>query len=74
MTVVETFDDNFSDPLDRAAWVIYAFIFAALPLAVVAMRTYMVAWHYYLAGAVFLVGALTICALDLLRMRRTVTR
>ena len=74
MTVVQTFDDNFSDPLDRAAWVIYVFIFAALPLGVVALRTYMVAWHYYLAGALFLGGALTICALDLLRLRRAVTR
>ena len=58
-----------TDALDRIAWAIYVFIFAALPLAVVALRTSMLAWHYYLAGALFLAGALTICALDLWRMR-----
>ena len=59
-----------ADALDRVAWGIYVGIFAVLPLVIVALRTSMLAWHYYLAGAVFLGGALSICALDLLRMRR----
>ena len=59
-----------ADALDRVAWSIYVVIFALLPLTVVALRTVMLAWHYYLAGAFFLCGALAICALDLLRMRR----
>lgn len=58
-----------ADALDRVAWSIYVGIFAVLPLAVVAFRTVMLAWHYYLAGAIFLCGALAICALDLLRMK-----
>ena len=58
-----------ADALDRVAWSIYVAIFAVLPLAVVTFRTVMLAWHYYLAGAFFLGGALAICALDLRRMR-----
>jgi phage tail protein X len=51
--------------LDRLAWFIYFLAFAVLPFAVVLFRTDMLAWHYYVAGAMFLVGALAICAINL---------
>jgi heme O synthase-like polyprenyltransferase len=53
--------------LDRVAWAIYLFIFAVIPFTVVFFRTDMIAWHYYLAGAMFLAGALAICAINLLQ-------
>ena len=53
-----------------AVWVAYALIFLAIPFAVVALRLHMQAWHYYLAGGLFLGGALLICALDLVAEAR----
>ena len=51
--------------LDRVAWIIYLFIFAVIPFVVVLFRTDMLAWHYYVAGAMFLGGALAICAINI---------
>lgn len=55
---------------DRAAWIGYAAIFIAIPFVVVLFRLHMQAWHYYVAGALFLVGALVTHALELAAMSR----
>ena len=55
---------------DRAAWIGYATIFIAIPFVVVLFRLHMQAWHYYVAGALFLVGALVTHALELAAMTR----
>ena len=61
-TVAET--DSPMTTSDRVAWTSYAFIFFVLPFIVVLFRAHMQAWHYYLAGLLFLGGALLICYLN----------
>ena len=56
--------------LDRVAWVLYVFIFGLIPFVVLIFRLDMLAWHYYLAGALFLAGALAICAINLKQLPR----
>jgi hypothetical protein len=55
---------------ERTAWICYAAIFLVIPLAVVIFRLHMQAWHYYLAGALFLAGALLSSAMDIVAMSR----
>ena len=50
---------------DRTFGVRYAAIFFPIPFLVVLFRTHMLAWHYYVAGALFLVVMAAIYALDL---------
>ena len=51
--------------IDLVAWIVYVVIFAVVPFTVVLFRSEMLGWHYYVAGATFLGGALAICAMNL---------
>src|SRR5687767_1924503 len=42
---------------DRMAWIAYAAMFIAIPFGVLLFRIHMQAWHYYVAGALFLACA-----------------
>jgi hypothetical protein len=55
---------------DRTVWLKYAFFFAPVPLVVCIFRAVMDAWHYYLAGAAFVLGALAIMAVDRVHLSR----
>ena len=55
---------------DRAAWIGYAAIFIAIPFVVVLFRLHMQAWHYYVAGALFVAGALVTHAMELAAMAK----
>lgn len=50
---------------DRTAWIRYVAIFVPVPFVVLLFRLHMQAWHYYVAGALFLAVALVIYAMDL---------
>ena len=49
---------------DRTAWIAYVSMFIAIPFAVLLFRLHMQAWHYYVAGALFLACAVVIFAMD----------
>jgi hypothetical protein len=49
---------------DGLAWTAYAGMFLAIPFAVMAFRLHMQAWHYYLAGGLFLGCAALFFAVD----------
>ena len=55
---------------DRVAWAGYAVIFLVIPMVVLVFRLHMQPWHYYLAGALFLAGALLIEAMNIAAMAR----
>jgi hypothetical protein len=55
---------------DRTVWIGYAGIFYLLPFLVLLFRFHMQAWHYYLAGALFLAGIVGFLALELAAMAR----
>ncbi len=55
---------------DCTAWISYAATFVAIPFVVVLFRRHMQAWHYYVAGALFLAGALVTYAMDLAAMAK----
>jgi len=48
---------------DRIAWFCYGAIFLAIPFVLLVFRLHMQAWHYYLAGGLFLLGALILWAI-----------
>ena len=50
---------------DRTFWIRYASIFVPIPFVVLLFRLHMQAWHYYVAGALFLAAMLVIYAIDL---------
>lgn len=50
---------------DRTAWIRYVAIFVPVPFIVLVFRLHMQAWHYYVAGALFLAVALVMYAMDL---------
>jgi len=50
---------------DRTAWIRYAAIFVPIPFLVVLFRLQLLAWHYYVVGALFLVVAVAIYVMDL---------
>ena len=49
---------------DRLAWLGYITIFVPIPFAVLVFRLHMEAWHYYVAGGLFVVVALVVYSLD----------
>ena len=49
---------------DCTVWIGYGGLFFLLPFAVLLFRLHMQAWHYYLAGALFLVSAVVVLALE----------
>lgn len=55
---------------DRMAWARYMVIFIPIPFVVVMFRLYMQAWHYYLAGGLFLAIAIGVYAIDLAAANR----
>ena len=64
MTQAET--DEHDAPMrvrDRIAWFCYGAIFLAIPFVVLVFRLHMQAWHYYLAGGLFLLGAAILWAI-----------
>ena len=50
---------------DRTAWIRYGAIWIPIPFVVLLFRLHMQAWHYYVAGALFLGVALVMYATDL---------
>src|SRR5688572_33080455 len=50
---------------DRTAWIRYAAIFVPIPFVVLLFRLQMQAWHYYVAGALFLAVMFVMYAMDL---------
>jgi hypothetical protein len=68
--VPATDDDAVTSLYDRVAWISYAVIFLGIPLVVLVFRLHMQAWHYYLAGALFVVGALLIDAMNMAEMAK----
>ena len=55
---------------DRTFWIRYAAIFFPIPFVVVLFRVHMQAWHYYVAGALFLAGMIVIYAMDLVAVEK----
>ncbi|HEX6720346.1 MAG TPA: hypothetical protein VF107_02190 [Burkholderiaceae bacterium] len=55
---------------NRSAAIGYAAIFIAIPFVVVLFRLHLQSWHYYVAGGLFLLGALVTHALELAAMTR----
>ena len=49
---------------DRATWIRFVLVFFPVPLIVVLFRLYLEAWHYYVAGALFIIFAAVLFALD----------
>ena len=58
------------DRHNRFTWAGYVVIFLAIPFVVLLFRLHMDAWHYYLAGALILVSALVVAAMDLAAIAR----
>ena|SRR5688572_15873152 len=50
---------------ERTAWIRYAAIFVPIPFVVLIFRLHMQAWHYYVAGALFLAVMIVLYAMDL---------
>lgn len=48
----------------RSSWVKYTIAIAAVPMIVLYFRLRMEAWHYYVAGAAFVIVALAMALLD----------
>ncbi len=57
--------DAATQTYDRTAWIRYAAIFVPIPFVVLIFRLHMQAWHYYVAGALFLAVAVVLYAMDL---------
>jgi hypothetical protein len=49
---------------DAWAWVAYAAMFLVIPFVVLVFRLHMHAWHYFLAGGMFLAFAALFFAMD----------
>ncbi|HVE48337.1 MAG TPA: hypothetical protein VNG69_01825 [Casimicrobiaceae bacterium] len=50
---------------DRTAWIRYAAMWVPIPFVVLLFRRHMEAWHYYIAGALFIVVGAVIYAMEL---------
>jgi hypothetical protein len=55
---------------DRTTWIGYATIFIAIPFVVVLFRLHMQAWHYWVAAALFVLGAVVTHAMELASMTK----
>ena len=57
--------DAATETYERTAWIKYVAIFVPIPFVVLLFRLQMDAWHYYVAGVLFIAVALAMYALDL---------
>jgi hypothetical protein len=57
--------DAATQTYDRTAWIRYAAIWVPVPFVVLLLRLHLEAWGYYVAGAVFIVVAAVMYAMDL---------
>jgi hypothetical protein len=57
--------DAATQTYDRTAWIRYAAIWIPIPFLVLLFRVHMQAWHYYVAGALFVVVSLVMYVVDL---------
>ena len=57
--------DAATQTCERTAWIRYAAIFIPIPFVVLLLRLHLEAWGYYVAGALFIVAALVMYAMDL---------
>jgi hypothetical protein len=57
--------DAATQTYDRTAWIRYAAIFVPIPFVVLLFRLHMQAWHYYVAGGLFLAVMFVVYAIDL---------
>jgi len=62
--------DAATQTYDRTAWIRYAAIFVPIPFLVVLFRLQLLAWHYYVVGALFLVFAVAIYVMDLVAVAK----
>lgn len=62
--------DAATQTYDRTAWIRYGAIWVPIPFAVLLFRLDLQVWHYYLAGALFLVVALAMYAMDLVAVEK----
>ena len=49
---------------DRATWVRFVLVFFPVPFVVVLFRLSLETWHYYVAGALFIIFAAVLFAID----------
>ncbi len=56
--------DAATQTYDRTAWLWYALIWVPIPFVVLLFRFHMEAWHYFIAGALFIVIGAAIYAMD----------
>ena len=49
---------------DRATWVRFVLVFFPVPFVVVLFRLSLETWHYYVAGALFIIFAAVLFAVD----------
>lgn len=57
--------DEATQTYDSTAWIRYAAIFVPVPFLLLLVRLHIQAWHYYVAGAMFVTVALVMYAMDL---------
>ena len=57
--------DAATQTYDRTAWIRYAAIWVPIPFVVLLLRLHLEAWHYYIAGALFIAVGAMIYAMDL---------
>jgi hypothetical protein len=62
--------DAAAQSYDRTFWIRYAAIFFPIPFVVVLFRVHMQAWHYYIAGALFLAAMIVMYAMDLVAVEK----
>jgi hypothetical protein len=56
--------DKASRTYDRETWIRFTLVFFPVPFVVVLLRLQIEAWGYYVAGALFLLSAMGLYALD----------
>ena len=56
--------DKASRTYDRETWIRFTLVFFPVPFVLVLLRLQIEAWGYYLAGALFLLSAVGLYALD----------
>ncbi len=57
--------DAATQAYDRAAWIRYGAIWLPIPFVLLLFRSDLQVWHYYVAGALFLVVGLALYTMDL---------
>lgn len=62
--------DAATQTYDRTAWIRYAAIWVPIPFLVLLLRLHMEAWHYYIAGALFIIVGAVIYAMDLVAVAK----